>query len=80
MKTVTEFSGTVLREAARIRKLHPRPTPPRPEPKPPTEAAPAPSMQEAACAVLELDTNPEPTGTTIGKAEPDDTPARRRRK
>src|SRR3569623_1534191 len=45
MKTITEFSGTVLREAARIRKLH---RPARPAKRPEAEQDPAPDAAAPA--------------------------------
>jgi hypothetical protein len=42
MKTITEFSGTVLREAARIRRAH------RPQKAPAAPAAAEEGAQEAA--------------------------------
>ena len=51
MKTITEFSGTVLREAARIRRAH-RPQRPEPAPQPAAEEGGAP-VEEALPASAE---------------------------
>src|SRR5206468_3276050 len=67
MKTLTEFSGTLLRDAARIRKTHRDAIPPRP-PKVPAEAAAVAAATEEGGASAEAAASAEPPVVEVDPA------------
>src|SRR3569623_1359618 len=75
MKTITEFSGTVLREAARIRKLH---RPARPAKRPEAEQDPAPDAAAPAAEAAPA-TEAAPPASTEAQSPVEISGAARRR-